>query len=78
MMGSSGPGHRPDGGIPCRDAIGRGARVRNCIIDKHVRIPEGMVIGVDPKADRQRFHVSPKGITLVTAEMLGQGAAAAS
>ena len=58
--------------------IGRHAVLKRCIVDKHVRIPEGMVIGVDPKADRQRFHVSPKGITLVTAEMLGQGAAAAS
>ena len=33
-------------------------------------------IGVDPLEDRKRFQVSPKGITLVTAEMLGQGAAA--
>jgi len=46
------------------------------VIDKHCRIPEGMQIGVDPVEDRKHFHVSPKGITLVTAEMLGQGAAA--
>jgi glucose-1-phosphate adenylyltransferase len=50
--------------------------IKRCVIDKHCRIPEGMVIGVDPVEDRKRFQVSPKGITLVTAEMLGQGAAA--
>ena len=55
--------------------VGRHAVLKRCVIDKHCRIPEGMVIGVDPEADRQRFQVSPKGITLVTAEMLGQGAA---
>ena len=27
-----------------------------------------------PLEDRKRFFVSPKGVTLVTAEMLGQGA----
>ncbi|UCV02998.1 glucose-1-phosphate adenylyltransferase [Dechloromonas denitrificans] len=55
--------------------VGRHAVLKRCVIDKRCRIPEGMVIGVDPAADRQRFHVSPKGIVLVTAEMLGQGAA---
>ena len=56
--------------------IARHAIIKRCVIDKHCRIPEGMVIGVDAEADRRRFQVSPKGITLVTAEMLGQGAAA--
>ena len=55
--------------------IGRHAVLKRCVVDKQCRIPEGMQIGVDPRADRQRFHVSTKGITLVTAEMLGQGAA---
>ena len=55
--------------------IGRNARIRRCVIDKLCRIPEGMEIGLDPVEDAKRFHVSPKGITLVTAEMLGQGAA---
>jgi glucose-1-phosphate adenylyltransferase len=31
-----------------------------------------MTIGYDADADRQRFHVSPGGVTLVTPEMLGQ------
>lgn len=55
--------------------IGRHAVLKRCVVDKQCRIPEGLRIGVDPQADRQRFHVTPRGITLVTAEMLGQGAA---
>ncbi|WP_398304583.1 glucose-1-phosphate adenylyltransferase [Zoogloea sp.] len=56
--------------------IGRHAVIRRCVVDKNVRIPEGLAIGLDPDEDRKRFVVSPGGITLVTAEMLGQGAAA--
>ncbi len=52
--------------------VGRHAKLRRVVLDKHCRIPEGMAIGYDPAADRQRFHVSPNGITLVTPEMLGQ------
>lgn len=55
--------------------IGRHAVLKRCVLDKHCRIPEGMVIGENPEQDRQRFFVSPKGVTLVTAEMLGQGTA---
>jgi glucose-1-phosphate adenylyltransferase len=33
-----------------------------------------MVIGEDAEEDRRRFFVTPRGITLVTPEMLGQGA----
>ncbi|MCF8199925.1 MAG: glucose-1-phosphate adenylyltransferase, partial [Sulfuritalea sp.] len=54
--------------------IGRYAKLRRVVLDKHCRIPEGMTIGYDAAADRQRFHVSEKGITLVTPEMLGQQA----
>jgi glucose-1-phosphate adenylyltransferase len=52
--------------------IGEGARLRRVVLDKYCRIPPGMVIGYDPNEDRQRFHVTEKGITLVTPEMLGQ------
>ncbi|MDP2133523.1 MAG: glucose-1-phosphate adenylyltransferase [Sulfuritalea sp.] len=52
--------------------IGRHARLRRVVMDKHCRVPEGMQIGYDIDADRQRFHVSANGITLVTPEMLGQ------
>jgi glucose-1-phosphate adenylyltransferase len=35
-------------------------------------IPPGMVAGFDPDEDRQRFHVTETGVTLITPEMLGQ------
>lgn len=52
--------------------IGRSCILKKCIIDKNCVIPEGTQIGVDPAADRKRFHVTPSGITLVSREMLGQ------
>jgi glucose-1-phosphate adenylyltransferase len=52
--------------------VGEGARIRRAVIDEGCRIPPGMVIGEDAEADRRRFFVSPKGVVLVTTEMLGQ------
>ena len=46
--------------------------MKNAVIDKHCRIPEGMQVGVDAAADRRRFHVTVKGRVLVVPEMLGQ------
>ncbi len=54
--------------------IGRRAKLRRVVMDKHCRVPEGLTIGYDIEADRKRFHVSENGITLVTPEMLGQQA----
>ena len=42
------------------------------VVDRGARIPPGLQVGVDPEEDRRRFHVSDKGITLITPEMLGQ------
>ena len=53
-------------------SVGRHAKLRRVVIDKHCRIPDGMTIGYDVEADRQRFHVSENGVTLVTPDMLGQ------
>jgi len=50
--------------------VGRGARLTNVIIDRGVKIPEGMVIGEDPVLDAQRFRRTEKGICLVTQAML--------
>jgi glucose-1-phosphate adenylyltransferase len=52
--------------------IGRHVTLKRVVIDKGSQIPEGMQIGVNPEEDRKRFHVSERGITLVTPEMLGQ------
>ena len=50
--------------------IGRGARLKRCIIDHGVRIPAGMVIGEDPAEDARRFRRTENGITLVTQQMI--------
>lgn len=46
-------------------AIGRHCRIRNAIIDKHVVIPAGTVIGYDREADKRRFHVTESGIVVI-------------
>lgn len=50
--------------------IGPDCRIRRAIIDEDCDVPEGTVIGYDPAADAARFHVSPRGVVLVTAAML--------
>jgi len=50
--------------------IGPSAVVKNAILDKRCRIPDGMTIGVDRAADEARFHVTEKGRVLVVPEML--------
>jgi len=52
--------------------IGRHVKLKRVVVDKGASIPEGMEIGFDLELDRKRFYVSEKGITLVTAAMLGQ------
>jgi glucose-1-phosphate adenylyltransferase len=46
--------------------IGRHCRIHRAIIDRDVHVPEGTVIGYDTEADRQRYHVTDSGITVVT------------
>lgn len=45
--------------------VGSGARLRRCIVDKHVSIPPGETIGLDPVQDSRRFACSDKGIVVV-------------
>ncbi|TMX46876.1 glucose-1-phosphate adenylyltransferase [Vibrio sp. Hep-1b-8] len=45
--------------------VGKGCRLVNCIIDKHVVIPDNTEIGVNPKEDAKRFQISDKGIVVV-------------
>lgn len=52
--------------------VNRNVVLKNVVIDRGCIIPEGMQIGVDLALDKKRFHVSEKGITLVTPDMLGQ------
>ncbi len=50
--------------------VGRGARVRRAIIDKGVRIPEGVRIGYEPEEDAHRFTVTPGGIVVIPKEQV--------
>jgi len=53
-------------------SVGRHCRLKKVVIDKGCVIPEGTVIGEDLEQDAKRYYVSPKGVVLVTPEMLGQ------
>jgi glucose-1-phosphate adenylyltransferase len=50
--------------------VGRGARLKNVVIDRGVQIPDGLVIGDDPELDAKRFRTSPQGISLITQPMI--------
>lgn len=50
--------------------IGRGARLRNVVIDSNVTIPDGLVVGEDPILDGQRFRRTDRGICLITQAMI--------
>jgi glucose-1-phosphate adenylyltransferase len=50
--------------------VGRRARLKNVVIDRGVRIPEGLVVGEDPELDAKRFRTTAQGITLITQLMI--------
>jgi glucose-1-phosphate adenylyltransferase len=52
--------------------INRHVQLRRVVIDKGCVLPEGFRAGFDVAEDRRRFHVTERGITLVTPDMLGQ------
>ena len=45
--------------------VGRHCKIRRAIIDKHVDIPAGTVIGYDPEEDKARFQVTESGIVVI-------------
>jgi glucose-1-phosphate adenylyltransferase len=50
--------------------VGRGSRLRNVVVDRGVRIPDGLVVGEDPEEDARRFRRTGKGVCLITQAML--------
>jgi glucose-1-phosphate adenylyltransferase len=50
--------------------IGRGARLKNVIVDRGVRIPAGLVVGEEPEVDAARFRRTDGGISLITKAMI--------
>ena len=50
--------------------IGRGARLKNVIVDRGVEIPEGLIVGEDPDEDERRFRRTARGTVLITQPMI--------
>jgi glucose-1-phosphate adenylyltransferase len=48
--------------------VGRHCRIKNAILDKHVKVPPDTEIGYDLDADRKRFTVTESGIVVVPKE----------
>jgi len=45
-------------------------RLNRVVIDRGVKIPDGMVVGEDPVFDGQRFRRTDKGVCLITQPMI--------
>jgi glucose-1-phosphate adenylyltransferase len=52
--------------------IGVGCNISSAILDEGCEIPDGMQIGIDRAEDATRFHVTDRGVVLVTADMLAK------
>jgi glucose-1-phosphate adenylyltransferase len=52
--------------------IGRDVHLSRTIIDKGCVVPDGFRAGVGPDCEREHFHITERGITLVTAEMMAK------
>ena len=50
--------------------IGRNARLSKVVLDRRVRIPEGLVVGEDPELDAKRFRRTDAGVCLITQPMI--------
>ena len=50
--------------------IGRGAKLKNVVIDRSVRIPQGLVVGANAEDDAKRFNRTENGICLITQSMI--------
>jgi glucose-1-phosphate adenylyltransferase len=46
------------------------AQLRKVIVDRGVRIPEGLRVGFDPEEDSRRFRRTEEGVVLITQAML--------
>ncbi len=50
--------------------VGRNVTLRRVVVDKNCALPDGFKAGVYPAEDRGRFHVTERGVTLITPKML--------
>jgi glucose-1-phosphate adenylyltransferase len=51
-------------------SVARGARLKNVVVDRGVRIPEGLVVGEDPEGDAKKFRTTSRGVSLITQPMI--------
>ena len=51
-----------------RDVIGP----ERVVVDRGVRIPDGLVVGEDPELDAARFRRTDRGVCLITQPMIDQ------
>ena len=64
-------GHQIDEAVILPECqIGRKVRLRKVVVDRGVRIPEGMVVGEDPVLDGERFRRTESGVCLITQPMI--------
>ncbi|HSB99673.1 MAG TPA: glucose-1-phosphate adenylyltransferase [Burkholderiaceae bacterium] len=52
--------------------IGGRCQLRNVVIDRGCRLPEGLVVGEDAALDARRFERTERGVVLITANMLAR------
>jgi glucose-1-phosphate adenylyltransferase len=50
--------------------VNRKAELKNCVVDRGVIIPEGLVVGQDPEMDAKWFRRTDAGIVLITQDMI--------
>ncbi|MEP0320865.1 glucose-1-phosphate adenylyltransferase [Bauldia litoralis] len=55
--------------------VGRSAKLKKVVIDRGVRIPDGLVVGEDPELDAKRFRRTDDGVCLITQAMIDKLAA---
>ena len=46
--------------------IGRRSRIRHAVLDETVIVADDVTIGYDVERDRERYHVTESGITVVS------------
>jgi glucose-1-phosphate adenylyltransferase len=50
--------------------VGEHVRLRDVVVDRGVRIPNGLVVGEDPELDSRRFRRTESGVCLITQPMI--------
>lgn len=55
--------------------VARNAQLTKCVLDRGVRIPEGLIVGEDPVEDARWFRRTESGVVLITQPMLERRAA---